>query len=141
MHVQKPLRAGALVQIVYVLGDQQEVAGPFAVKPCQRLMSRVRLDRAELFPSCIVEGVNERGIAAVRIRRTDVFDAVAFPKPIRPTESGKAALRRNSSSGQNDDPVQLIVQNHCRLAKSGCTVTFVRANVSGMSDTPSFQCS
>jgi len=28
MHVQKPLRTGALVQVIHILGDQQQIARP-----------------------------------------------------------------------------------------------------------------
>ena len=47
MHVQHPLRAGPLVEVVDILGDDQQVSRPFGVEPRQRFVGRVGLDLAQ----------------------------------------------------------------------------------------------
>ena len=79
MHVDQPLRARTLVQIVDILRDQQQIARPFGVQPRQRAMGRIRLDRPELRPPRIVERMDQLGIAREGLRRGDVLDPVALP--------------------------------------------------------------
>ena len=47
--------------------------------------------------------MNQRGIAAERLGRRDILDAVAFPQAIRPAERRQAAFGGNSGPGQDDD--------------------------------------
>ena len=84
MHVEQPLRSGALVQVVDILRDQQQLARPFRIEPRQRLVRGVRLDRRELRPPRIVEGVNQRRIAAERLGRADILDPMALPQAVGP---------------------------------------------------------
>lgn len=103
MHMDQALRSGTLVQVIDILGDQQQLSPPFRIEARQRSMRGVRLDVIELRPSCIVESVDQLGIARERFRRGDVFDAMAVPQPVRSSESRKPAFGRNSGAGQNDN--------------------------------------
>jgi hypothetical protein len=94
--VQQPLRPGALVQVVDVLGDQEKVTRPFDIEPRQRPVRGIRLYRAELRPPRIVELVDECGIAAKGLGCADVLDPVPFPQSVGTPEGGEAALRGNT---------------------------------------------
>ena len=103
MHVEQPLRPGALVQVVDVLGDEQQLARPVGIEPRQRHVRGIRLDRAQLRPPRIVESVDQRRIAPKSLGRRDILDAMSFPQPIRPAEGREAALGRYAGAGQDDD--------------------------------------
>src|SRR6185437_12810132 len=92
MHVQQPLRTGALMQIVDVLRDEQQLARPFGIELRQRAVSGIRLRGSKLRAPRIVEGVDERWIAAIGVRGAHVLDPVSLPQTIRATKGRKAAL-------------------------------------------------
>ena len=114
MHVQQPLRAGALVQVVDILGDDQQFARPFGVEPRQRAMRRIGLDRRRAGAARVVEAVDQRGIARERLGRRDILDPMAFPQPVRPAKGGEAALGRNAGAGEDDDVADFAHGNALR---------------------------
>ena len=63
MHVKQPFCSGALMQVIDILRDNQEVAWPFGIEPRQRQMRRIGLDYVQLCTSCIVEFVDQPRIA------------------------------------------------------------------------------
>ena len=93
------------MQIVYVLGDEKKLAGPLRIEPGQGLVRRVWLNRAEPCASRVIESVDQPRIAAKRLRRGDILDAMAFPQAVRPAEGRKPALRRYAGAGQDHDIV------------------------------------
>ena len=93
MHVQQPPGPGALVEIVDILGDDQQLARPFRVEPRQRLVRRIGLDPGEIGAAGVVEGVDQSGIARERLGRGDVLDPMALPQSVRPAEGGEARFR------------------------------------------------
>ena len=103
MHVQQALGAGALMQIVDILGDQQELARPLGIEPRKCPVRVIRLDRTELLPPRVVESVHQRRIAAVGLGRAHVFDPVAFPQSIGSAKGRKPAFGRHARAGQNND--------------------------------------
>jgi hypothetical protein len=68
VHVDDVPRAGALVQVVDVLGDEDEAAGERALQPCQCIMRGIRRDARKAAPPLIVEVVDEAGIAGESLR-------------------------------------------------------------------------
>ena len=92
MHVQQPRRPGALMQIVDILCDQQQLTRPFGIQSCERLMSGIGLDSSKLCPPGVVEGVNESGIPAESLGRANILDPVALPQSVGATEGRQAAL-------------------------------------------------
>ena len=64
MHMDQPLGAGTLMQIVDILRDQQQLARPFGIQPGERAMRRIGLDRAELRAPRVIESMHQLGIAA-----------------------------------------------------------------------------
>jgi hypothetical protein len=85
MHVQQVLRSGPLVQIVDVLGYQQDLARPLGFQPGQCQMGRVWYHRAieQRPPARIVKSVNALGIALKGLGRRDVFQAHLGPDTFR----------------------------------------------------------
>ena len=79
MHVQQPLRSRAFVQVIDILGDEQQLARPRGIEPRQRPVRGIGLDRAEPRPPGVVECVNQRRIAAKGLGRRHILDAMAFP--------------------------------------------------------------
>jgi hypothetical protein len=103
VHVQHPLRPGALVQIIDILRDYQQFAYPVRVEIGQRLVRGIGLDRSERAAALIVEVEHQRAIERQRLGRTYLFDTAPLPQPIRPAKGRKPALRRNARAGEDDD--------------------------------------
>ena len=103
VHVEQPLRARALVQIVDILGDQQQLARPFGVEPRQRLDARRWARPCRASPAA---RRRRRGPAPDRARRPR---ACRRPRPGGPPTGrrargrSRARFRRNSGAGQDDD--------------------------------------
>ena len=100
---EQPLRPGALVQVVDILGHQQQLAWPCGVEPRQSDMRRIGLDRGKRRPASIVESVDQLRIARIGLGRAHVLDAMSFPQAVRPAECGDAALGRDARAGQDHD--------------------------------------
>ena len=101
MHVEQPLRPRALVQVVDILRDEQQLARPLGIEPRERLVRRIGLDRSELLAPRIVESVDQRRIAAESLGRRDVLDTMAFPQAVRTAEGREAAFGRHAGAGQD----------------------------------------
>ena len=67
MHVQQSPGPRALVQIIDILRDQQQLARPLGVKPRHCFVRCIGLDRAEVRPPRIVERMHQRGIAPFKV--------------------------------------------------------------------------
>ena len=92
MHVQHAVRAGALVQVVDVLGDDEQVVAEHGLEPREGEMRGVRLGERHGVASRVVEALHGVGVALERLGRRDVFDAMALPQPARVAERGHPAL-------------------------------------------------
>jgi hypothetical protein len=106
VHVEQSAAAGALVQVVDVLGDEQELARPQGVEACQRQMRGIGPDRRLEEPAAtqVVEGLHERGIAGEGLGRRHILDAMTLPEPVRPAEGGEPRFARDVGAGEHDDP-------------------------------------
>ena len=107
MHVEHAVRAGALVQVVDVLGDDQQLGTailcPFAVEPCQRRMGRIGLRSLNARAPLVVEALDEIGIAAEGLRRRDILHPVIFPQPVLGAEGAQARFGADPGAGEDDD--------------------------------------
>ena len=103
MHVDQPLRAGALVKVVDILGDQQEITWPFGLEPRKCLVRRVGTDARKFRSPSIVEAVNQCRIPAEGLGRSHVFNAVAFPQAVGAAKGCEAAFGRNAGARQDHD--------------------------------------
>lgn len=103
VHVEEPAGAAALVEIVDILGDDEEVSRPFAVEPAERKVGGIGLDLGEAGATGIVEGLDERRVAAKGLGCCHVLDAVAFPEAIGAAEGGHSGFGGNARASEDDD--------------------------------------
>jgi len=97
---------GHLVESVHVLRNEQEAIAqpPFGFGKGQ--MSGVGPDLGGAAPKPRVEGPNPIRIALEPLGRGHVFDAFAFPQPVRAAEGPQAALDADTGAGQDEEPVR-----------------------------------
>lgn len=112
MHVQHPLRSRPLVQIIDILGDDQQFAGPFPVQRRQCLMPGIGPHLRQLRPALVIKAVNERRIARQRFGGADILDMMPLPQPVGTAKGGKAALGGNSGPGQDKDVANIFHDRH-----------------------------
>ncbi len=101
MHMEQPLRPGPFVQVVDILGDDQQLARPCGVEPRQRAVRGIGLDRRERRATGIVETVDEIGILRERLGRAHILDPVPLPQAARPAKGRQPALGGDAGAGQN----------------------------------------
>ena len=92
MHVQQPLRPGALVQIVDILGDEQQLARPFGIEPRQRLVRGIGLDRRQALPAGHRRMSEPARGPGGKPRACNILDPVALPQSVGAAEGRQAAL-------------------------------------------------
>jgi len=97
--------AGAFVQIIDVLSDEQKAVAERFFQPRQRPMRSVGLNGriVQLSPSLVIKTQHHIGIAGEPFGRRHVFYTVVFPQPVRRAKSADARFGGNSGAGQNDD--------------------------------------
>jgi len=80
MIVDHPGAAGALVEVVDILGDDRDRARPWKapLQPRQSKVRGVRFDRPQRGPSQVVEPVHQHRIAPERLRARHILDPVPF---------------------------------------------------------------
>ncbi len=105
MHVNEIAAAGPLVQVVDVLGHDDDFARPFALELGQGKVGGVGGD-ARVGQSAapgVVELVNQVGVADEGFRRGDVLEADARPDPVGAAKGVEPGLLRNAGAGEDDD--------------------------------------
>ena len=103
MHVVHAPRAAALVQVVDVLGDQEQVVAEQGLQPRQRRVRGVRLHPRESGPALVVEALHHKRVGVEGLRRGDILGPVPLPETVRVTERGQPALRGDTGTGEYDD--------------------------------------
>ena len=127
VHVDQPLRARALVQIVDILRHDQELAGPMRVEPCQRSMGGVGLFGLDRGAARIVKAVDQIGIADEGFGRRHILNPVLFPKPAAVTEGVDTTFGRHARAGQDHD----VMDAAHAASLSGRTGGFILFHQSG----------
>ena len=100
------LRAGALVKVVDVLGDEHQPLAArheVALEPDQRMMGGVGLGFAAHVAPPIVEAVHELGIVGEGFRRRQRLRVVLLPKAAGIAEGADTAFRRHAGTRQDED--------------------------------------
>ncbi len=108
MHVKQPRRPCPLVQVVDILGDDQQPALPFPIEPGERLMRGVRRDGIERCAPLVVEIEHQRPVTDECFWCADVLNGVVRPQTIRCTKCFETTLCRDASAGKHDDVFDLI---------------------------------
>lgn len=83
MHVKQAFGPCPLMQIIHILGDDQQITAPFAVKIRQRQMRRVGPYVLQLRATLIIKTMDETSVAPQRLWRADVFHPVKNWNPHR----------------------------------------------------------
>ncbi len=91
------------MQVIDVLGDEQELARPFGLEAGQRPMRGIGFDFGELRAPRIVKFMYERGVAREGLRRRDILDTMTFPQAVLAPKSRQSAFGGNACAGQNHD--------------------------------------
>lgn len=105
VHVAQFPAAGAFVEIVDVLGDEQKFAGMIALEFGQRQVGGVGLDPgpAQIAAAVVVELQHLARVADVAVEGGDLFDVVALPKPTAAAKRLNARFGGNAGTGQDHD--------------------------------------
>ena len=108
MHVQHPCGAAAFVQVIDILGDQQQIARKLALKPRQRRVRRIGHDIGKRGAAHVVEFQHKAGVAGETLGRGDILHTVLFPQPPGAAEGIDPALRGNACAGEDDDALRVF---------------------------------
>lgn len=105
VHMYEVFRPGAFVEVVDILGDDEDGAGPFLFQMREGQVRGIGFDgRVEQAPAAhIVKFMDEGGVAGKGFGCGDVFNFMAAPKTACASECLKAAFGRDSGAGQDDD--------------------------------------
>ena len=116
MHVPQFLRAGPLVEIVDILGDEQEFPGETALEGGQCQMGRVGGDIGckEGPAPGRVEGEDLLGMTGEGHGRGQVLRPEVSPQTRGPAKRRKPGLRGDAGPGQDDDPRKMAFLGHRR---------------------------
>ena len=79
VHVQHPTRSAQFVQVVDVLGDDQQITLPFGIELPERMMRRVRLLLADRAAPHVVERKQPPRIAGKGLCTGDLGGIVFLP--------------------------------------------------------------
>ena len=82
VHVDQALRARPLVQVVDILGTEEEAVPQLGFQPCKSEMRWIRLSSLSSYPPCRVELPYQRWIALPCLRSAHVLDTMACPQPV-----------------------------------------------------------
>ena len=104
VHVDEVAAACALVQIVDVLGDEEQVVRDGPLESCERAVRGVGDDGCRGAAPRVVEAQHRVGVALVSLWCRDVLDLVPLPEPAGIAERGHAALGGDAGARQHDDP-------------------------------------
>ena len=100
---RRHLPMGAIVQVIDVLGDQQEVAFPPRRQFGQGPVRSVGMHCRQLASPLVVEVLHQRRIPRERLGRRHILDPMTQPQTVRRPEGGHAGFRRDAGAGQDDE--------------------------------------
>ena len=118
VHVDDPLRAGLLVEVVDVLGYEYQMPVPFSLEPRERKMGRVRPGVPVSCKPLAVEFQYPKGVSVKCLRRRDILDPDLTPDPALVSECAQPGLGGNACPRQDHDPAchrPLPLLSACRI--------------------------
>lgn len=79
VHMQQAFCPCSFVQVVDILGDNQQTTVPFGIKLRQRMMCSIGLFRLDCLTPHIIKTQHQVGVALERLRRCHILNSVLFP--------------------------------------------------------------
>ena len=105
MDMDDPLRSGPLVEVVDVLGAQEEVTPMIrqgSLQPGKRMVRLVGLGGEEVGSPCVVEGMHLTGVMGEGFWSGQLHRVELGPVSTLVAERAEPALSRNASTGQDE---------------------------------------
>ncbi len=95
------------MQVIDVLGHQQQFAGKLSLQPGQRLMRRIGRDIRQGGAAHVVEADDQIGVSRESFGGGDILDPVLFPQATGGAEGVDPAFGGNPRPGEDDDAIEL----------------------------------
>src|SRR3546814_6881931 len=83
------------MQVVDILGYQQEVAGPLPLQRGQRSMRGIRHGSDQIAAARVIEAMHQRRVAQEAFRRRHVVQVILRPQPVLVAKGAEAGFRRD----------------------------------------------
>jgi len=96
VHVDETTTPGPLVEIIHVLGHQQQLPGPLPLEPGEGPVRRIGLHLPEPTPPLVVEALHELRIPDEALGRGHVLDSMILPEAIGSPEGLQSRFRRDT---------------------------------------------
>ena len=106
--MEDALAAGAFVQVIDVLRDEQEPVAKAFLEFGERQVCRIGLVFRESFAQEVVEVHHALGVAAERSRRADVFDVFVLPHPVVAAEGAEPRFGADTRASQYNQFLSLV---------------------------------
>jgi len=105
VHVVEVLRAGALVEVVYILGAEVEAVGHLAFEIGEGEVAGVGLGRESVSAAHGVEAPDEGWVGVPGFGGGYIFYAMTVPEAAGAAEGGEAALGGDARAGEDEEAV------------------------------------
>ena len=105
MQVEHLAAPGPFMEIVHILGDEEELPLPGFLQACEGQMGGIGMDGGQSGSALVVKAVNPRGVGGKPLRRGDIFEPLPLPQAIGIPESGETGFGGNAGPGKDDEGV------------------------------------
>lgn len=105
VQVEHPAAPGPLMEIVHILGDEEELPLPGFLQASKGQMGGIGMDGGQSGAAVIVKAVNPGGGGGKPLRGGDFFHPMSLPQAIGIPESGETGFGRNAGPGKDDEGV------------------------------------
>ena len=111
VHVDDALVAGALVQVVDVLGHHQHRARVLALELGQGMVGGVGPGLDQVDPTGVVELVHEGRVAGEALGRRHLLEVVLGPQAVLVAEGAEPGLGRDAGAGEDHDVLEIACRH------------------------------
>jgi 4-hydroxy-tetrahydrodipicolinate reductase len=112
VHMDQPLRASPLMQVIHILRHDEQIAVPLRIEPCECLMRCIVFRFLDRLASHVIEAEHQIGIARKPFRCRNILDAVLLPQPAFVAKRADTALSADASTGQDHDIADVLHLAH-----------------------------
>lgn len=108
MHMNDLPAACPLMQVIDILGDDQNLTRKHPFKTRQSVMCSIGFGIQSVGPARIIEIMNQLGIGGKSLRGGDLGQIIARPEPVLVAEGAKPRFSRDPCPRQNNDPLHFL---------------------------------